>query len=67
MEQARIILPLGVYTSFYWTASLQAIQHFVKLRNKPDAQAEIREFATAMAELMRPLAGDAWDSLETYT
>jgi thymidylate synthase (FAD) len=66
MEQARIILPLGVYTSFYWTASLQAIQHFVKLRSKPDAQAEIREYANAMAELMKPLAGDAWDSLETY-
>jgi thymidylate synthase (FAD) len=67
MEQARIILPLGVYTSFYWTASLQAIQHFVKLRSKDDAQAEIREYAYAMAELMKPLAGDAWDSLETYT
>lgn len=67
MEQARIILPLGVYTSFYWTASLQAIQHFVKLRSKPDAQAEIREYAHAMAELMSPLAGDAWESLEKFT
>lgn len=66
MEQARIILPLGVYTSFYWTASLQAIHHFVKLRSKPDAQAEIREYANAMADLMRPLAGDSWDSLDTY-
>lgn len=67
MEQARIILPLGIYTSFYWTASLQAIHHFVRLRSKPDAQAEIREYAQAMADLMKPLAGDAWDSLETYT
>jgi thymidylate synthase (FAD) len=67
MEQARIILPLGVYTSFYWTASLQAIQHFVRLRSKPDAQAEIREYAKAMNELMRPIGGDAWDSLETYS
>ena len=66
MEQARIILPLGVYTSFYWTASLQAIQHFVKLRSKPDAQAEIREYAHAMGELMKPLAGDAWESLEKF-
>lgn len=67
MEQARIILPLGVYTSFYWTASLQAIHHFVKLRNSPDAQAEIREYAEAMLALVKPLAGDAWDSLDTFS
>jgi thymidylate synthase (FAD) len=62
-----IILPLGIYTSFYWTASLQAIHHFVRLRSKPDAQAEIREYAEAMHNFMKPLAGDAWDSLETYS
>ena len=32
-EQARGALPLTIYTEFYWTASLQALAHFIHLRN----------------------------------
>lgn len=66
MEQARLCLPLSVYTNFYWTASPQAVFHFVKLRNKPDAQAEIREFASAVSEIGRMHYGHLWDSMETF-
>ena len=31
-EEARMALPLAVYTRFYWTASQQALKHFVSLR-----------------------------------
>jgi len=50
-EQARIVLPLSTYTECVWTASLQAIVHFLDLRLDSNAQYEIREFAMIILEL----------------
>ncbi|MEB3245981.1 MAG: FAD-dependent thymidylate synthase [Vampirovibrionales bacterium] len=50
-EQARGVLPLNIYTEFYWTASLQAVVNFIKLRQHAGAQFEIREYADALAAL----------------
>jgi len=50
-EQAREVLPLCTYTSWIWTASLMAVIHFLKLREDPHAQFEIREYARAMRKL----------------
>lgn len=47
-EQARGVLPLNIYTEFYWTASLQAIVNFIHLRQHPSAQFEIRQYADAI-------------------
>jgi len=44
-EQARMLLPLTFMTEVVWTASLQAIQNFVSLRDSPHAQQEIRLLA----------------------
>lgn len=66
MEQARLTLPLATYTSFYWTCSPQAVYHFVSLRKAPDAQAEIREYANAVAEIGRMHYTHLWDSMETF-
>lgn len=44
-EQARAVLPVGVYTEWVWSGSLQAFAHMCKLRCSPDAQAETRELA----------------------
>ena len=66
MEQARVILPLATYTEFYWTASAQTLHHFVSLRNKPDAQADIREYAVAVSEICVNLFGPMWQSMDTY-
>jgi thymidylate synthase (FAD) len=62
-EQARIILPVGIYTEFRWTASLQAITHFVKLRSKLDAQREIRDVANVIHTLAKEIFGDAYNIL----
>jgi thymidylate synthase (FAD) len=62
-EQARGILPLNVYTEFYWTASLQAVVNFIKLRQHPGAQYEIRLYADALAELTRAVVPVAYDAL----
>lgn len=53
-EQARAILPTGVFTEWVWSGSLPAFAHMVKLRCAPDAQAETRELAEQIkTELLR--------------
>ena len=48
-EQARLLLPAyAMYVRWRWTASLNALLHFVSLRDKQDAQYEIREYAKAV-------------------
>lgn len=44
-EEARIVLPVGFYTKFYWTANLRSIVNFLSLRNDVHAQSQIREAA----------------------
>lgn len=51
-EEARLFLPAyGLYVSWYWTASLQAVAHFIKQRTDSHSQFEIREYAKAVKEL----------------
>ncbi len=50
-EQARMVLPLSMYTECYWTASLQAIMHFLELREDSHSQWEIQQYAVAIREL----------------
>lgn len=54
-EQARLVLPYySMYTRRYWTSSLMGIIRFLQLREKPDAQFEIRELASAVHLLIEP-------------
>lgn len=50
-EQARAVLPACLYTSFTWTCSLQALLHFIALRQEDGAQYEIQQYAKALTEL----------------
>lgn len=62
-EQARIHLPLSMYTEFYWKVDLHNLLHFLKLRTDPHAQEEIRVFANAIEEIVQhlyPMAHKAW-------
>lgn len=63
-EQARTVLPLNFFTEWYWTASLQSIQHFVKLRTDPHAQIEIQDYARAINDQMTQLFPNAWRALQ---
>lgn len=62
-EVARMILPLGSYTEFYWTVNARALMNFLSLRNDQAAQFEIREYAKAaesfFGEVM-PITYAAW-------
>ncbi|MGA2083580.1 MAG: FAD-dependent thymidylate synthase [Holophaga sp.] len=51
-EQARCVLPLGLYSEVYWTASLQAAAHFIRLRTDSHAQWEIQQYAQAVRRIV---------------
>ena len=62
-EQARLILPFSFYTEVWWTASFQALMNFITLRDHPEAQWEIQEYAKAIREIVEkafPHATKAW-------
>ena len=51
-EVARGILPQNMYTEFIETASLYAYMRLCALRLDPQAQKEIREYATVVSKLL---------------
>ena len=51
-EQARFVLPLSTFSECYWTCSLQALIHFLKLRLAKNAQAEITFYAEAIKAIL---------------
>lgn len=55
-EQARSILPLGTYTKFYWTVNGRSLMNFLKLRLDKSAQAEIREYAKVILDMVKAVA-----------
>lgn len=50
-EMARIVLPVNMYTQFWWTVNARALMNFLKLRNSPGAQWEIRQYAIGLEEI----------------
>ena len=56
-EQARAVLPLSLMSECYWTCSLHALIHFLKLRLASHSQAEIRDYAYAVRELIMSVEG----------
>src|SRR5687768_6976366 len=51
-EQARVGLPVNIYTEWYWKCDLHNIFHFLSLRMDSHAQKEIRDYALAMFRLI---------------
>jgi thymidylate synthase (FAD) len=65
-ELARGILPVNLYTEWYWKNDLHNIFHFLKLRMDDHAQYEIREYANAMAEIVKQVVPIAFEAFEDY-
>lgn len=65
-EIARTVLPVSFYTEWWWTASFQAIAHFVRLRKDSHAQKEIRDYAEAIDTLMNEMFPNAWPIFLTH-
>ncbi|KKN98498.1 hypothetical protein LCGC14_0146090 [marine sediment metagenome] len=53
-ELARIVLPLAVYTEWYWKIDLKNLMHFLKLRMDSHAQPEIQAYANVMFKMIEP-------------
>lgn len=62
-EVARMVLPQSMHTEFIETASLYAYARLCMLRLDPQAQAEIREYATAVDTLLREKFPVSWSAL----
>lgn len=65
-ELARINLPLSQYTEMYATCDLHNLLHFLKLRLDKHAQYEIRVYAEAILELIRPIVPVIIEAFEDY-
>lgn len=64
-EQARFLIPLCFKNSLVWTASLEAVVHFIKLRDHEGAQLEIRNLARAVKDLVEPICPNSVKALLT--
>jgi thymidylate synthase (FAD) len=62
-EVARMILPQSMYTEFIETGSLAAYARLCALRLDPTAQKEIRDYATAVSELLETAFPVSWPAL----
>ncbi|MGC4031806.1 MAG: FAD-dependent thymidylate synthase [Tepidisphaeraceae bacterium] len=65
-EIARIGLPVNAYTEWYWKIDLHNLLHFLSLRMHPHAQQEIRDYATAMYDLIKPIVPIAAEAFVDY-
>lgn len=65
-EQARALLPVNIYTNWVWKIDLHNLLHFLALRCDSHAQYEIRVFANAMLDLIRPLVPMTIEAWEDY-
>lgn len=52
-EMARMVLPVNLYTEFYWTVNARSLMNFVALRADAHAQWEIQQYGEAMAKAFR--------------
>ena len=62
-EQARMVLPQSMMTSYYVTGSLAAFARAYKQRIDPHAQKEIQDLAVQWDKCIRPLFPKSWEAL----
>jgi thymidylate synthase (FAD) len=62
-EQARMVLPQSMMTSYYVTGSLAAFARLYKLRIDPHSQKEIQDLAGMIGTVIEPLFPVSWKAL----
>jgi len=65
-ELARMVLPVATYSEMYWKGNMHNLFHFLNLRCDSHAQYEIRVYAEAILELIRPHAEWSVEAFEDY-
>lgn len=62
-EQARMVLPVSMYTEWYWSGSMDAFANMCNLRLKEDTQYETRLVAQQIDKVMQELYPVSWQAL----
>jgi len=65
-ETARTVLNMNQYTKWVWKIDLHNLLHFLSLRMANDAQWEIREYAHAIADIVREWVPFTWSAFSDY-
>lgn len=65
-ELARMVLPVNIYTQFYWTVDLWNLLHFMKLRSDPHAQWEIQEYSRVLEACVKAVAPFTYQAFVDY-
>ncbi len=65
-EQARIVLPLALYTQFYWTVNARSLMNFLSLRAERHAQEEIRAYAEAIMGMFKEKMPWSYEAFVKY-
>lgn len=65
-EQARKDLPLSTYTEYYWNMDLKNLLDYLTLRMDSHAQFEIRQYANAIAEIVKVWVPITYKAFEDY-
>ena len=67
-EMARSVLPVSIYTEFYWKIDLHNLLRFISLRSDKHAQFEIREYSDVIKQIVTeycPITMEAFDEYFT--
>mgnify|MGYP005986811733 CR=1 FL=1 len=62
-EQARMVLPQAMLSSWIWSGSIKAVSKMCKLRCASDTQYESRVVANKISDIMEELYPVSWDAL----
>ena len=63
-EQARGVLPQNMMVTFWATVDLSNLIHFLDLRDSDHAQWEIRQYAMAIKQLIKPVVPNVFNTLK---
>lgn len=59
-ELARVVMPVGIYTEFFWTVNFRSLMNFLKLRTDAHAQYEIRQYANEVLRVVEETNKMPW-------
>lgn len=65
-ELARIDLPLSTYSVMVWQMDMHNLLHFLRLRMDSHSQQEIRDYANAIADVVKVAFPKVWAAFEEY-
>ncbi len=61
-EQARLLLPLNLYTEMLWTCNARSLMNYLELRAHKDAQQEIRLMADTLEGFFCVYMPNTWEA-----